>query len=45
MEAMLEEAKMTFPLDAAEIVRLQINVEAYEDGLKRLNALKAEFEF
>jgi hypothetical protein len=44
-ETALEIAKCTFPLDTTKIINCQLEVEAYTDGLKRLNALKEEFGF
>ena len=44
-KAELEDAKCTVPLNSINIVNLQIEVESLEDGLKRLNALKKEFNF
>ena len=41
-EAELEVAKHTYPLDAQAIVRCQISLEAFEDGLARLEALMQE---
>jgi hypothetical protein len=35
-------AKSTFPLDSQGILNAQSNVEAYENGLKKLNELKGE---
>lgn len=45
IEEKLTVAKTTFPLDALKIIDLQVELEAYEDGLRRLKNLKAEFEF
>lgn len=44
-KAELEEAKTSYPLDTQKIINLQIEVEAYQDGLKRLEILKKEFNF
>ena len=44
-KAELEEAKTSYPLDTQKIINLQIEVEAYQDGLKRLQELKKEFNF
>ena len=41
-EAELEAAKYTYPLDTQTIVRCQIELEAYEEGLSRLEALMKE---
>lgn len=41
----LAEAKNKYPLDTTEIISISIDVEAFEDGLKRLEALKKEFDF
>jgi hypothetical protein len=44
-KAELEEAKTSYPIDTQKIINLQIDVEAYQDGLKRLEILKKEFNF
>lgn len=44
-KAELEEAKTSYPLDTQKIINLQIEVEAYQDGLRRLTELKKEFNF
>lgn len=44
-KADLADAKCTAPLDTKKIIDLQIEVEAYEDGLKRLKNLKNEYGF
>jgi hypothetical protein len=44
-KAELEEAKTSYPLDSQKIINLQIDVEAYQDGLNRLMELKKEFNF
>ena len=44
-KANLSELKTVYPLDANAIIEQQIVVEALEDGLKRLEALKEEFGF
>ena len=41
----LSEAMCEVPLNTCNIVSLQIEVEALEDGIKRLNKLKKEFGF
>ena len=41
----LEEAKTSYPLDTQKIINLQVEVEAYQDGLRRLMELKKEFNF
>ena len=41
-EAELEAAKHTYPLDTQTIVKCQIELEAYEEGLSRLEALLKE---
>lgn len=41
-EAELEAAKHTYPLDTQAIVKCQIELEAYEEGLSRLEALLKE---
>lgn len=38
----LEAAKGEFPLNTQTIISLQVEVEALEDGLKRLEALRKE---
>lgn len=38
----LETAKGGFPFDSTKIINLQVEVEGLEDGLKRLNKLKAD---
>lgn len=43
--AELQDAKMTVPLNATNIVNLQIEVEGLEDGLNRLKNLQKEFGF
>ena len=44
-KAELAEAKTSYPLDTLKIINLQIEVEAYQDGLSRLMELKKEFNF
>ena len=44
-KAELEEAKTSYPIDTLNIINLQIEVESLEDGLKRLEILKNEFNF
>ena len=44
-KAELEEAKTSYPIDTLNIINLQIEVESLEDGLKRLEILKKEFNF
>ena len=44
-KAELEEAKTSYPIDTQTIINLQIEVESLEDGLKRLEILKKEFNF
>ena len=44
-KAELEEAKTSYPLDTQKIINLQIEVEAFQDGLNRLMELKKEFNF
>lgn len=44
-KAELEEAKTSYPIDTQAIINLQIEVEAYQDGLNRLMELKKEFKF
>lgn len=41
----LDEAKTSYPIDTFKIINLQIDVESLEDGLKRLEILKKEFNF
>jgi hypothetical protein len=43
--AELQDAKMSVPLNATNIVNLQIEVEGLEDGLQRLKNLQEEFGF
>ena len=43
--AELDEAKTSYPIDTLKIINLQIEVESLEDGLKRLEILKKEFNF
>ena len=38
-------SKMEYPMDIEKVINLQIEVEALEDGVKRLNALMDEFGF
>ena len=44
-KAELEEVKTSYPIDTLNIINLQIEVESLEDGLKRLEILKQEFNF
>ena len=44
-KAELDEAKTSYPIDTLKIINLQIEVESLEDGLKRLETLKKEFNF
>jgi hypothetical protein len=44
-KAELEEAKTSYPIDTQAIINLQIEVEAYQDGLDRLMELKKELNF
>jgi len=41
----LENAKTSYPLDTKLIISLTNEVEAYEDGIKKLESLKKEFGF
>ena len=41
-EAELETAKYTYPLDTQKIIECQAEVEAYAEGLKKLEALMKE---
>ena len=41
-EAELETAKHTYPLDTQAIIALQDEVEAYAEGLEKLEALMTE---
>jgi hypothetical protein len=41
----LENAKTSYPLDTKLIISLTNEVEAYEDGIKKLENLKKEFGF
>ena len=42
LEAKLEEAKHSYPLDTQTIIELQDEVKAYTEGLTALEALMAE---
>jgi chromosome segregation ATPase len=42
IEGELELIKHTYPLNPKEIVNLQVELESYKDGLKRLEALMTE---
>ena len=44
-EAALEDAKSDVPLDTERIINLMADVEALKDGVKKLEALKKEFNF
>lgn len=44
-EAALEEAKTASPLNTELIINLMADIEAYKDGVKKLEALKKEFNF
>lgn len=44
-KAELEEAKTSYPIDTQKIINLQIEVESFEDGLRRLEILRKEFNF
>lgn len=41
-EAELETAKHTYPLDTPRIIECQAEVEAYTEGLEKLEALMTE---
>lgn len=44
-KAKLSSMKNDYPLDLDAIIKVQLNVESLEDGLKRLENLKEEFGF
>lgn len=44
-KAEFEDAKCEYPLNTQDLINLQIEIEALEDGLNRLNKLKEEFGF
>ena len=44
-KAELADLKTEYPLDVAKIIECQINIEAYEDGINRMNALGKELGF
>ncbi len=44
-EAALEDAKSDVPLNTECIINLMADVEALKDGVKKLEALKKEFNF
>jgi hypothetical protein len=44
-KAELADLKTEYPLDVAKIIECQINIEAYEDGINRMNALGKELVF
>ena len=44
-KAELDEVKTSYPIDTLKIINLQIEVESLEEGLKRLEILKKEFNF
>ena len=44
-KAELEEAKTSYPIDTQAIINLQLEVEAYQDGLDRLEKLRVELGF
>lgn len=41
-EAKLKLAKQTYPFDSERIIESQLNLEAYQEGLKRLKELETE---
>ena len=41
-EAKLKSAKQTYPFDSAWIIDSQLELEAYQEGLKRLKELETE---
>lgn len=41
-EAKLKLAKQTYPFDSARIIDSQLELEAYQEGLKRLKELETE---
>lgn len=44
-KAELDEAKTSYPIDTQKIINLQIEVESFEYGLRRLEILRKEFNF
>ena len=44
-KAKLDDLKTEYPLNVTEIINAQMEVEAYEDGLKRMNELGKELGF
>ena len=44
-KAELVDLKTEYPLDVAKIIECQINIEAYEDGINRMNTLGKELGF
>lgn len=44
-EAMLAEAKTDVPLNTERLINLMADIEGYKDGVKKLEALKKEFNF
>lgn len=41
-EVKLKLAKQTYPFDSERIIECQLNLEAYQEGLKRLKELETE---
>ena len=44
-KAELAEAKTSYPINTQTIINLQLEVESYQDGLRRLMEVKKEFNF
>ena len=44
-KAELADLKTDYPLDVAKIIEYQINIEAYEDGIERMQELGKELGF
>jgi hypothetical protein len=44
-KAELTDLKTEYPLDVAKIIKCQVEIEAYEDGIKRMQALGKELGF
>ena len=44
-KAELADLKTDYPLDVAKIIECQINIEAYEDGIERMQELGKELGF
>jgi hypothetical protein len=44
-KAELADLKTEYPLDVTKIIKCQVEIEAYEDGIKRMQALGKELGF